>query len=84
MTARLKHLEGLVREMMENEGKTAKPREERTDANSVPLLQGHVVQEEHGTTYVGATHCMAILEDVSFMSWWCFMRLILTRYRLRI
>ena len=71
MTARLKRLEGLVREMMENEG-DAKPEEKTNDGNTVPSLQGHVVTGEKGTSYVGATHCMAMLEDVSFSFWASF------------
>ncbi|KID82633.1 Transcription factor, fungi [Metarhizium guizhouense ARSEF 977] len=62
MTSRLKRLESLVREMMENEG-DAKPPGRSSEGSAVPSLQGHVVKGEHGTTYVGATHCMAMLED---------------------
>lgn len=67
MTSRLKRLESLVREMMENEG-DAKPPGRSSEGSAVPSLQGHVVKGEHGTTYVGATHCMAMLEDVSLQS----------------
>ncbi|KJK75005.1 hypothetical protein H634G_09640 [Metarhizium anisopliae BRIP 53293] len=63
MTSRLKRLESLVREMMENEG-DAKPPGRSSEGSAVPSLQGHVVKGEHGTTYVGATHCMAMLEDI--------------------
>lgn len=63
MTARLKRLEGLVREMMDAEGE-AKTQIKVVTECSAPALKGHVVQGEHGTAYVGATHCMAMLEDV--------------------
>lgn len=68
MSARLKRLEGMVRDMMGAEGG-----EEQLNrilkggsvARSAPALEGQVVQSSNGTTYVGATHCMALLEDVS-------------------
>jgi hypothetical protein len=63
MTARLKRLEGLVREMMETE-QAPKPQDKGSENSAVPSLQGQVVKGEHGTTYVGATHCMAMLDDV--------------------
>lgn len=56
-----------MREMMENEG-DAKPAGKGDEKSTVPSLQGHVVKGEHGTTYVGATHCMAMLEDVSYLT----------------
>ncbi|EFY92967.1 Fungal specific transcription factor, putative [Metarhizium acridum CQMa 102] len=62
MASRLKRLESLVREMMGNEG-DAKPPGRSNEGSAVPSLEGHVVNGEHGTTYVGATHCMAMLED---------------------
>ncbi|KAK2606187.1 hypothetical protein QQS21_003357 [Conoideocrella luteorostrata] len=63
MTARLKRLEGLVRGMMDDGGDSQAP-QEGNKGNAVPSLQGHVVQGERGTAYVGATHCMAMLEDI--------------------
>jgi hypothetical protein len=34
-------------------------------------LDGNVVQGANTTTYVGATHCMAMLEDVSYPAYHC-------------
>ena len=71
MSARLKRLEGMVREMMESESAVqtagSNPRNNSQVANGVtgPEVQGHVVKGNKTTTYVGATHCMAMLEDVS-------------------
>jgi hypothetical protein len=72
MSARLKRLEGMVREMMDSEGApsevTADTRNSSRATNGAttgPEVQGHVVQGKKATTYVGATHCMAMLEDVS-------------------
>ena len=63
MSARLKRLEGMVRNMMDGDEAAEKSREQQ----EAPLVKGHVVRGEKGTTYVGATHCMAMLEDVSFV-----------------
>jgi hypothetical protein len=68
MAVRLKRLEGMVRNMMDTgegvgagNGKTA-----AAAALDVGLqMTGQVVRGERATTYVGATHFMAILEDVS-------------------
>ena len=67
MSARLRRLEGLVREMMDNEGDLMpKPEQHLNEGGSdVPQVKGHVVRGETATTYIGATHCMAMLEDVS-------------------
>lgn len=65
MAARLKRLEGMVRNMMDGE-EAGGPQDQQKD-NSVsetPAVKGQVVQSNQGTTYIGATHCMAILEDV--------------------
>ncbi|KAF4452901.1 hypothetical protein F53441_4327 [Fusarium austroafricanum] len=71
MSARLKRLEGMVREMMDSEG--AAPGNSASAGNTSvlangtatgPEVPGHVVHGERGTTYVGATHCMAMLEDI--------------------
>ncbi|KAF5607939.1 uncharacterized protein FSUBG_5041 [Fusarium subglutinans] len=71
MSARLKRLEGMVREMMDSEG--AVPGTQAGTgagaglANGTatgPDVQGHVVHSKKGATYVGATHCMAMLEDI--------------------
>ncbi|KAL6360354.1 hypothetical protein LRP88_06059 [Fusarium phalaenopsidis] len=66
MSARLKRLEGMVREMMDAEGSAGpKPAGEANGAPVAgPEVQGHVVRGEKATTYVGATHCMAMLEDI--------------------
>lgn len=61
ISARLKRLEGMVRNMIDGGEAVGKPREQQ----EAPLVKGHVVRGERGTTYVGATHCMAMLEDVS-------------------
>lgn len=62
MAARLKRLEGMVRDMMDSE--TGAEKEEDADVNAGPNLGGKVVTGKDATTYVGATHCMAMLEDV--------------------
>ncbi|KAF4974301.1 hypothetical protein FZEAL_8783 [Fusarium zealandicum] len=67
MSARLKRLEGMVREMMDaEEGSPAAAAGdvEESGATAGPEVHGHVVRGENGTTYVGATHCMAMLEDI--------------------
>ncbi|KAF4469878.1 hypothetical protein FALBO_3226 [Fusarium albosuccineum] len=68
MSARLKRLEGMVREMMDAEGGApavvAKGSGDGDGAVTGPEVHGHVVQGENATTYVGATHCMAMLEDI--------------------
>ncbi|KAF5633887.1 hypothetical protein F25303_8976 [Fusarium sp. NRRL 25303] len=71
MSARLKRLEGMVREMMDSEG-AALGTQASTGAGARlangtatgPDVQGHVVHSKKGATYVGATHCMAMLEDI--------------------
>ncbi|KAH7188543.1 fungal-specific transcription factor domain-containing protein [Fusarium flagelliforme] len=70
MSARLKRLEGMVREMMDSESAVqtagSNPGSNSQVANGVtgPEVQGHVVKGNKTTTYVGATHCMAMLEDI--------------------
>ncbi|KAK7432747.1 hypothetical protein QQZ08_000607 [Neonectria magnoliae] len=68
MSARLKRLEGMVREMMDAEasGEGFAPKNGARDGAVAegPAVQGHVVRGENATTYVGATHCMAMLEDI--------------------
>ena len=61
MSVRLKRLESMVRNMMDSEEAAGKPREQQ----EAHLVRAQVVRGERGTTYVGATHCMAMLEDVS-------------------
>lgn len=64
----------MVREMMDSESaiQTAgsNPGNNSQVANGVagPEVQGHVVKGNKTTTYVGATHCMAMLEDVRILS----------------
>jgi hypothetical protein len=71
MSARLKRLEGMVREMMDSEGSAPGTQASAgigpglaNGTATGPEVQGHVVHSERGATYVGATHCMAMLEDV--------------------
>ncbi|KAI1036289.1 hypothetical protein LB503_003019 [Fusarium chuoi] len=71
VSARLKRLEGMVREMMDSEGAAAGTQASTGAgaglANGTatgPDVQGHVVHSKKGATYVGATHCMAMLEDI--------------------
>ncbi|RGP78171.1 rrna-processing fcf1 [Fusarium longipes] len=70
MSARLKRLEGMVREMMDSEGaaQAAGPSSvnssRATNGATGPEVHGHVVKNDKTTTYVGATHCMAMLEDI--------------------
>ncbi|KAM0321448.1 hypothetical protein ACHAPQ_009416 [Fusarium lateritium] len=67
MSARLKRLEGMVREMMDAEGAPSEATADTKNssrATTGPEVQGHVVQGKKATTYVGATHCMAMLEDI--------------------
>lgn len=64
MAARLKRLEGMVRGMMDEEG-NIKRQPQAAGESAAPQLKGQVVHGENATTYVGATHCLAMLEDVS-------------------
>ncbi|KAJ6438538.1 C6 transcription factor [Purpureocillium lavendulum] len=61
MSARLQRLEGMVRNMMDEGGE---PRPAPEAAGDTPAVKGNVVHGGKGTTYVGATHCMAMLEDI--------------------
>lgn len=64
MSTRLQRLEVMVRSIMD-EGRLGvnnnNSRVPGRDGEALPPVKGHVVR---GTTYVGATHCMAMLEDV--------------------
>ncbi|PNY28386.1 rRNA-processing protein fcf1 [Tolypocladium capitatum] len=60
MSARLKRLEGMVRNMMDGEETSGRVLQQQ----EAPIVMGHMVRGERGTTYVGATHCMAMLEDI--------------------
>lgn len=65
VAARLKRLEGMVRDMMDDEG-GPKPQAPRDAGEPVaPQVKGQVVHGDNATTYIGATHCLAMLEDVS-------------------
>ncbi|GKT40840.1 fusarisetin A cluster transcription factor fsa6 [Colletotrichum spaethianum] len=69
MAARLKRLEGMVRTMMD-EGAAAPPQNPApAGAREVGVAQpgGQFVQGERASTYVGATHFMAVLEDIEDM-----------------
>lgn len=66
MSARLKRLEGMVRSMMDAEAEEQSAQEGATDDTESILAQGQVVHSEQGSHYVGATHCLAMLEDVSY------------------
>ncbi|KAI6782986.1 putative transcriptional regulatory protein-like protein [Emericellopsis cladophorae] len=69
MAARLKRLEGMVRGMMDEEGNII-PQPDASD--QPPLIDGlrqpmggQVVRGKHqATTWVGPTHCLAMLEDI--------------------
>ncbi|PTB74373.1 N-terminal binuclear Zn cluster-containing protein [Trichoderma longibrachiatum ATCC 18648] len=63
MAARLKRLEGMVRGMMDEEG-NIKRQPQAAGESAAPQLKGQVVHGENATTYVGATHCLAMLEDI--------------------
>ncbi len=61
MAARLKRLEGMVRGMMDGEI----PKDDGPEAKDFPSQQpGKVVLGGGSATYVGATHFMAMLDDV--------------------
>jgi hypothetical protein len=65
MAARLKRLEGMVRNMMDGEETAGlQGQQSRSSVNETPSVKGQLVQSNQGLTYIGATHCMAILEDV--------------------
>ncbi|TQN69246.1 Fusarisetin A cluster transcription factor fsa6 [Colletotrichum shisoi] len=70
MAARLKRLEGMVRTMMD-EGAVAavEPQDSSVGIADVGVAQpgGQFVQGERASTYVGATHFMAVLEDIEDM-----------------
>ncbi|KAK1538194.1 fungal specific transcription factor domain-containing protein [Colletotrichum paranaense] len=79
MAARLKRLEGMVRTMMDEGGGVAGagPGGPQTTGAAVDAVQeeekgiaqpgGQLVQGGRASTYVGATHFMAILEDIEDM-----------------
>jgi hypothetical protein len=71
MAARLKRLEGMVRDMIDDEGSGARqpqPQQEQSQqqATASRAARGQVVvgPKGLGTTYVGATHFMAMLDDI--------------------
>ena len=66
MAARLKRLEGMVRGMMDEGGEFPSAVAAASSSREIERVgpQGQVAIGESGTTYIGATHFMAILEDV--------------------
>ncbi|KXH65470.1 fungal specific transcription factor domain-containing protein [Colletotrichum salicis] len=75
MAARLKRLEGMVRTMMDEGANGVGPQTAGTGAAAANAVEekgvaqpgGQLVQGERASTYVGATHFMAILEDIEDM-----------------
>ncbi|TDZ53614.1 Fusarisetin A cluster transcription factor fsa6 [Colletotrichum trifolii] len=68
MAARLKRLEGMVRTMMDEGGEAPAPAQVTAPKEEgVAQPGGQFFQGENATTYVGATHFMAILEDIEDM-----------------
>jgi hypothetical protein len=65
MAARLKHLEGMVRGMVESEGAGTRVANGSDDSGQGQNTTGSVVHGDRAMNYVGGTHFMAILEDVS-------------------
>ncbi|KAM0623214.1 hypothetical protein ACHAQG_004778 [Verticillium nonalfalfae] len=74
MASRLKRLEGMVRSMLEDGDVVVDPSQGPAEA-APPLppsvrvakglrASGQVVHGERGSTYIGATHFMAMLEDI--------------------
>lgn len=65
MAARLRRLEGMVRGMVELDGaatgNSTVPRDSAQERSTI----GSIIHSERATNYVGGTHFMAILEDVS-------------------
>ncbi|KAL6849506.1 hypothetical protein ACO1O0_009047 [Amphichorda felina] len=77
MAARLKRLEGMVRGMMDVGGNLTPQRgqpelgEQKLGNGETPQFKGQVVRGQNATTsYVGGTHYMAMLEDVSRNYMW--------------
>ncbi|KAK1992456.1 fungal-specific transcription factor domain-containing protein [Colletotrichum falcatum] len=72
MAARLKRLEGMVRTMMDDGGGGAYALSSaaagsRPEEVGVAQPGGQLVRGERASTYVGATHFMAVLEDIEDM-----------------
>ncbi|KAL7625085.1 hypothetical protein AAE478_004299 [Parahypoxylon ruwenzoriense] len=63
VAARLKRLEGMVREIIDTDG-PGKPESPDRCISEEPKASGLVVQGQKATSYVGGTHFMAILEDI--------------------
>lgn len=77
MAARLKRLKRMVRGMMDVGGNlTPQPGqpelgEQKLGSGETPQFEGQVVRGQNATiSYVGATHYMAVLEDVSRNYMW--------------
>ena len=58
----------MVREMMGSEGGGGGAQPARVESQEFRTGTGQVVQGDRGTTYVGATHFMAMLDDVRTVS----------------
>ncbi|KAK1986608.1 fungal-specific transcription factor domain-containing protein [Colletotrichum cereale] len=72
MAARLRQLEGMVRAMMDDGGDGGVPAPSvaagaRAEEVGVAQPGGQLVRGERASTYVGATHFMAVLEDIEDM-----------------
>ena len=52
----------MVKGMIQGEGSVVGASRAQSDVQ--PAETGHFVQSGHGTTYIGATHFMAMLDDV--------------------
>ncbi|KAF4119703.1 Fungal trans [Geosmithia morbida] len=79
MSTRLKHLEGVVREMMDEDGKLNRPSGQTNGGvgksiggwrGGAKKLQGQVIRGQNEvTSYIGETHCMAMLDDVDLKAY---------------
>ena len=62
MAARLKRLEGMVRGMIDTDGTPGPMPVSRPAADMAST--GHVLQSDRESNWIGATHFMAMLDDV--------------------
>lgn len=68
MAARLRRLEGMVRGMVELDSAANGNSNVTHDSTQGRNTTGSIIHSERATNYVGGTHFMAILEDVSCSS----------------